>query len=96
MKAQELSPIYFTFQNYEVNPFDRLDIPYDWDSQEGLSNVFIRYIVDHLVGWCDSEKLTVRPRPGYAVMCEDEQFERFWFHVSKELFEDKIKKEVQQ
>ena len=35
------------------------------------------------LGRCDASKIPMRQRNGYAILVEDENFERFWFHVEK-------------
>ena len=84
-EIQELSPDEFTYERYEVNYGDRLGL----DFRECMSfDAMSREIRDRIVGWCDGERLSVRPREDMvAVMLEDEDFEKFWFHWPRVAFE---------
>lgn len=77
----ELDPELFTYELYESNYWSRLGLGV-WDNALELE------IRKHAIGWCPSERLTVRPRKdSIAVMCEDEDGEKFWFHYSKSIIE---------
>ena len=80
MDLKELSPEVFTFELYEPNYYERLDMRdvVRWDD-----NALKHRLEETAVGWCDASRLGVRPRSGLvAVMCEDSDGDRFWFHVS--------------
>ena len=76
----ELNPELFTYELYESNFWSRLNMRVcDYLDDE---------IKKHMIGWCPAERLSFRPRKGdIAVMCEDENSEKFWFHYSKTLLD---------
>ena len=45
---------------------------------------------ERAVGWCSGERLCFRPIDDTVVglMCEDKDFNRFWFHLSKRKFDE--------
>lgn len=80
MDLKELSPEAFTFELYEPNYYDRLEM---WDVVKWDGRALERRLEETAVGWCDAFRLGVRPRGGLAaVMCEDSDVDRFWFYVS--------------
>ena len=88
---EKLSPSDFRYENYETNPFCRFGV--DWDLN--LNKVLKDKILDSVLGWCEADNIPVRPRLGeYVVMCEDENFEKFWFHVGKETI-DFLKQQIE-
>ncbi len=44
---------------------------------------------ERAVGWCSGERLCFRPIDETIVglMCEDKDFNRFWFHLSRKTFD---------
>ena len=68
MKLEELSPELFIYELYDSSG-PLLD-PND--------------VARMAVGYCDASRLQVRPRKGLlALMCEDPDGNRFWFHASQ-------------
>jgi hypothetical protein len=68
----------FTYENYESNWWNLLDIDYvdamDVDTIKRCVNEFA-------VGYCDGSRLKLRPREkSYAMMFEKDSL-RFWFHI---------------
>lgn len=44
--------------------------------------------IERAVGYCDANRLLVRPKDRMiAIMCEDDDGEKFWFHHYKLAFE---------
>jgi len=78
---EELDSSNFDYNHYASDFWHRLDS--EWDVKD---DIFIPAIESKVIGYCDGLKLPCRPRRGYAVMCEDNEFERFWFHLSEECF----------
>ena len=77
----ELNPEIFTYELYESNYWSRLNMGV-------FDNSLENEIKKHIVGWCPSERLSVRPRKNcIAIMCEDEDGEKFWFHYSKDIID---------
>jgi len=77
---EQISPELFTYELYESNYMDRLGIPFD--TCDRIASYTVK---QHAIGWCDASRLQVRPRSGLiAIMCEDENGEKFWFHQEKE------------
>lgn len=75
--CDEIDPERFLYGNYESNYWSRLGLEYDY-THSALANA----LKNRIVGWCDSSRLMVRPKSGtIAVMCEDEDFMLFWFHL---------------
>lgn len=77
----ELNPEKFTFELYEPNYAERLGTTYEMQD-------IGRKIVENGIGWCDASRLLVRPKSHMiAIMCEDENFEKFWFHTYASLLD---------
>ena len=85
MFLPKLDSTLFSWELWEVNCWDALDLSFNESMDlDKLLNAIHKYGI----GYCDSEDLAVRPRPGYyAVMCEKDG-EKFWFHVFKADFEE--------
>ena len=50
-----------------------------------------REIRDRCLGYCDGSKLRIRPKSDMvAIMLEDDEFEKFWFHYPKFAFEKDV------
>ena len=82
---KELNSEYFSYPLYEVNWSERLGLDYMADD---LSDEVVRKIRDCAIGWCDGSRLSVRPKSDMvAIMLEDDDFEKFWFHYPKTCFE---------
>ena len=88
-KIPELDPSEYTYDRYESDYMARLDVEYDYRDRTGASDRRLdAKIREHIVGWCDARKLYVRPRTDMiAVMFEDDDFEKFWCHISLLKFE---------
>lgn len=83
----ELSSSEFTWEKYESNYGARLDLDYS----SSIDNTMRREIRKRCVGWCDGSKLSIRPKSDMvAVMLEDDDFEKFWFHYPKFVFEKDV------
>ncbi len=68
MKLEELSPELFIYELY--------------DSSGPLLDH--NEVARMAVGYCDASRLQVRPRKNLlALMCEDPDGNRFWFHVEQ-------------
>lgn len=74
---EELNSECFTFENYEGNWWSLLDI--SWEKSMDKS-VLRECIKKYAVGYCDSIRVKIRPRNGFAIMFEKDG-ERFWFHL---------------
>ena len=85
LDIEELSPIDFTWERYESNYGARLNL----DFRSSIDNkVMAREISRRCIGWCDGGKLTIRPKSDMvAIMLEDDEFEKFWFHYPKTAFD---------
>ena len=85
LDIEELSPIDFTWERYESNYGDRMNL----DFRSSIDNkVMAREIKKRCVGWCDGSRLSIRPKEDMvALMLEDDEFEKFWFHYPKVAFE---------
>jgi len=74
----------FSFQNYESNWWCVLDMDYIMSFDLIRVNVAM---AKYAIGYCEANRLTVRPREdSYAVMFEKEGVS-FWFHIAKWEFE---------
>ncbi len=83
-KLPQLNSECFTYENYESGWWNLLDL--DFSDALEVSNV-MRCVKKYAVGYCDSSRVSVRPkRDSYAVMFE-KNGERFWFHIQKWEFE---------
>ena len=81
MKVDMINPELFTWCNYESDFGHRMGLDFA-DTLDGRK--MKREIVRRLVGYCDGSRLSVRPRTdSYAIMLEDDEGERFWFHYPK-------------
>lgn len=81
-KIPEIDPELFTYELYEMNFGNRLGLYYRMYPEVFEFESFIRVLSPRVVGWCDPSRLAVRPKAeGVALMCEDEDGERFWFHA---------------
>ena len=78
----EINPELFTYNAYEMNFGDRLGLYYHMYPEVFDFKNFIRILKPRVIGWCDPSRLAVRPKvEGVALMCEDEDGEKFWFHA---------------
>jgi hypothetical protein len=52
---------------------------------------------ERAVGWCSGERLCFRPIDDTVVglMCEDKDFNRFWFHLARRKFDEVFRKETE-
>lgn len=81
---EELSAERFAYELWEGNWAYRLGFDYCTDTNDFLLKKFRV----HFVGWCDGSRLAVRPKSDMvAVMCEDEDGDKFWFHIYKTTFD---------
>ena len=89
MKAEKIDPELFTWENYEPDFGYRVGLNFA-DTLDILK--MKREIVRRLVGYCDGSRLSVRPRTNsYAIMLDDDDGERFWFHYPKFNFDEILK-----
>lgn len=81
----EINPELFLWENYEPDYGGRLGL----DFRESTSIWHVsKKLLEHCVGYCDATRLQVRPKTGmYALMCEDENHEKFWFHYPDTCFD---------
>lgn len=80
----ELNPECFTLQNYEAGWWGLLDL--DFSDSLTVSNV-MRCVERYAVGYCESSKVVLRPKPDSYVVMFEKDGERFWFHIQKWEFE---------
>lgn len=82
---EELPSAYFTWERYESDYGARLNL----DFRSSIdAKVMASEIKKRCVGWCDGSKLSIRPKSDMvALMLEDDDFEKFWFHYPKTCFE---------
>jgi len=81
----ELNPELFTYERYELNFGDRLGLLHSMYPDIFEKDNYFKAVKKSAVGWCDPSRLAVRPRnDGIALMCEDENGEKFWFHAFAE------------
>lgn len=81
-KIPEIDPELFTYELYEMNFGDRLGLYYHVYPEVFEFENFVKALAPKVVGWCDPSRLAVRPKAeGVALMCEDEDGGRFWFHA---------------
>ena len=81
-KIPEIDPELFTYELYEMNFGDRLGLYHGMYPEVFEFENFVKVLAPKVVGWCDPSRLAVRPKTeGVALMCEDEDGERFWFHA---------------
>ena len=79
----ELNSECFIYEKYESCFTELLDIPYISNSDNELRIALKKYAI----GWCDAQRLQVRPRYGFvAIMCEKDGIQ-FWFHVTRKTFD---------
>ena len=73
----------FSYELYEPNFWQRLGFEFITDD-----DIVIAKAIERAVGYCDANRLLVRPKDGMiAIMCEDDDSEKFWFHHYKLAFE---------
>lgn len=78
----ELDPELFTWDLHEIDFGDRLGLYHNHYPDTFENDNYLRAVKKMAIGWCDPSRLSVRPRKeGIALMCEDENGERFWFHA---------------
>lgn len=81
-KIPEIDPELFTYELYEMNFGDRLGLYHRMYPEVFEFENFVKALAPRVVGWCDPSRLAVRPKAeGAALMCEDEDGGRFWFHA---------------
>ena len=81
-KIPEIDPELFTYELYEMNFGDRLGLYHRMYPEVFEFENFVKVLAPKVVGWCDPSRLAVRPKTeGVALMCEDGDGERFWFHA---------------
>lgn len=77
----ELNPELFTWDNYEYDYGDRLNLDY---RQSVDLKTMEREIKRRAVGYCQGSRLLVRPKSDmYGLMLEDDDHEKFWFHYPR-------------
>lgn len=92
-KLPELDSSLFTRENH-VNDFaEVLDL-----HREDVEGKFRKSLREHAVGWCSGERLCFRPIDETVVglMCEDKDFNKFWFHLAKKKFDEVFETERKQ
>ena len=73
----------FSYELYEPNFWQRLGFEFITDD-----DIVIVKAIESAVGYCDANRLLVRPKDRMiAIMCEDDDGEKFWFHHYKLAFE---------
>ena len=83
-KLGKLNSECFTWETWESNWWNLLDM--DFMIVMDVKNV-MRAVEKYAVGYCESDKVSIRPKENsYAVMFEKDG-ERFWFHIQKWEFE---------
>ena len=76
MNIPKISAERFTYELYEPNFWQRLGFEFSTDD-----DIVLKKAIKKAVGYCESERLAVRPKSRMvAVMCEDDDGEKFWFH----------------
>ena len=66
----------FSYELYEPNFWQRLGFEFITDD-----DIVIAKAIERAVGYCDANRLLVRPKDRMiAIMCEDDDGEKFWFH----------------
>lgn len=90
---KKLNPDKFTFDLYEpsyaILDLDYYLIPFGIDPTylKSCEERFIQALKERAIGYCESSSLLVRPRvEGYAVLCENEDGDRAWFHIDEKTF----------
>lgn len=85
LNIERMDSSQFTWERYESNYGARLDL----DFRSSIdAKIMAREIKRRCVGWCPGGKLTIRPKSDMvALMLEDDEFEKFWFHYPKTCFE---------
>lgn len=88
MEVPELSPDEFTWERYESDYGSHLNL----DFRSSINNhLMAREIRSRCIGWCDGSKLAIRPKSDMvAILLEDDEFEKFWFHYPKFAFEKDV------
>lgn len=74
----------FNIRNWECSVWSRFDLIF---SQSLDQQIMARKIADAAIGWCESNRLSVRPRDGewwVAILCEDDDGV-FWFHERRDV-----------
>ena len=90
MKVEMADPELFTWENYEPDFGQRIGLSFA-DTLEVKK--MKAEIVKRLAGYCDGSRLSVRPRDdSYAIMLEDDDNEKFWFHYPKDSFDEIIER----
>ena len=83
-KLEKLNSECFIYENYESNWWSLLDL--DYMSTFYAKNI-MKAVEKYAVGYCESERVYLRPKSdSYAVMFEKDG-KRFWFHIQKWEFE---------
>ena len=78
---EEIDPELFTWDKYEPDYGGRLGLNFR-DSTS--MKVMEREIKKRCVGYCQGSRLRIRPKSDmYAIMLEDDDFEKFWFHFPR-------------
>ena len=73
----------FTYELYEPNFWQRLGFEFSTSD-----DIVIAEAIKRAVGYCNSERLAVRPKSRMiALLCEDADGEKFWFHHYRLAFE---------
>lgn len=81
---EKLNPACFIYENWESNWWNLLDIEY---ADTVNIKIVMNAVEKYAIGYCESDKVELRPKEdSYAVMFEKDG-ERFWFHVQKWEFE---------
>ena len=84
MELPELNSAMFNRENHFNDYGHLLGLQGDFSTES-----FNRALRERAVGWCSGERLCFRPIDETVVglMCEDKDFNKFWFHLSKKTFD---------
>jgi hypothetical protein len=87
MKLPELNSALFVRETH-VNEYGHL---LELDNADLSTSNLVNALIKHAVGWCSGERLCFRPidETMVGLMCEDKDFNKFWFHLSRNTF-DKV------
>ena len=89
-----MSPDEFRWDRWESDYGYRLNLDYG----ESIDNKRMRAVIaSRCIGWCDGSRLSFRPKSDMvALMLEDDEFEKFWFHYPKESFSEAVAEQKSQ
>lgn len=82
----EFDPTLFTFDRWLAGSIKDLGVP--CREKWILSGYGRGILTKAIIGWCHGERLVCRPKVDHVAVMIEKGYERFWFHLRRNEFEE--------